>query len=119
MGVVPHLVIALALSAVAHAQSAEVDPFAAAESHDEEARALFQAGRRAFADARYEDALDRFRSAYELSHRPELLYNIGHAADRLRRDARPWMRSSGTSGRSLTSRTASKFRRGWPPFGGQ
>ena len=54
---------------------------------DQEARALFQAGTVAFSDARYDDALGHFRRAYELSGRPQLLYNIGLAADRLRRDA--------------------------------
>jgi len=54
---------------------------------DEEARALFQAGSTAFQDGRYEDALGHFRRAHELSRRPQLLYNIGLAADRLRRDA--------------------------------
>ena len=52
-----------------------------------EARALFEAGRQAFTDGRFEDALQRFSQSYELSHRAELLFNIGQAADRLRRDA--------------------------------
>ncbi len=53
---------------------------------DEEARLVFQAGTVAFEDARYEEALERFRTAYELSGRTQLLYNIGVSADRLRRD---------------------------------
>lgn len=53
---------------------------------DEEARGLFNAGMSAFEDARFEDALGYFRRAYELSGRVELLYNVGTAADRLRRD---------------------------------
>ena len=53
---------------------------------DEEGRLLFEAGSRAFADARYDVALARFREAYELSRRPALLYNVGQAADRLRLD---------------------------------
>ncbi len=53
---------------------------------DEEARLVFQAGTVAFEDARYAEALDRFRTAYELSGRTQLLYNIGVSADRLRRD---------------------------------
>ena len=55
-------------------------------AQDDEARGLFLAGRAAFDQGRYEDALDRFREAHRLSGRPELLYNIGQAADRLRRD---------------------------------
>ncbi len=53
---------------------------------DEEARQLFQAGRLAFSDGRFEDALSYFNRAYELSQRAQLLYNIGTAADRLRRN---------------------------------
>jgi tetratricopeptide (TPR) repeat protein len=56
-------------------------------STDEEGRLLFEAGSRAFNDARYDVALERFREAYEMSHRPVLLFNIGTAADRLRKDA--------------------------------
>lgn len=58
-----------------------------ADSHDDEARSLFSAGQTAFNDARYPDALQHFRRAYELSHRAELLYNIGITEDRLRHDA--------------------------------
>lgn len=54
---------------------------------DAEARQLFEAGRLAFDDARYEDALLRFRDAHRMSGRPELLYNIGQCLDRLRRDS--------------------------------
>lgn len=53
---------------------------------DEEARALFQAGRTAFQAGRFDAALEHFEAAYKLSHRPQLLYNIGSAADRLRMD---------------------------------
>lgn len=55
-------------------------------SEDAEARGLFEAGRAAFVDGRFEDARDYFQRAYELSHRPELLYNLGTAEDRLRND---------------------------------
>lgn len=55
-------------------------------SHDDEARALFEAGRVAYSDGRFEAALAHFRHSYELSGRPRLLYNIGSAADKLRRD---------------------------------
>ncbi|MCB9604553.1 MAG: tetratricopeptide repeat protein [Sandaracinus sp.] len=57
-------------------------------SRDEEARRLFQAGQIAYEDARYPDALGYFEHAYELSERPELLFNIGQTADRLRDDER-------------------------------
>jgi tetratricopeptide (TPR) repeat protein len=53
---------------------------------EEEARSLFAAGRAAYADGRYGKAIEHFQRAYEISGHPELLYNIGQAADRLRRD---------------------------------
>jgi tetratricopeptide (TPR) repeat protein len=55
-------------------------------AHDEEARARFAAARLAYADGRFDDALEDFKRAYALSRRPELLFNVGSAADRLRRD---------------------------------
>jgi tetratricopeptide (TPR) repeat protein len=61
-------------------------PDHASAARDAEGRGLFEAGRAAFTDGRYEDALDYFDRAYALSHRSELLYNIGSANDRLRRD---------------------------------
>ncbi len=55
-------------------------------SDDEEAHLRFEAGRVAFSRGRFEDALADFQRAYALSHRYALLYNIGQAFDRLRRD---------------------------------
>jgi tetratricopeptide (TPR) repeat protein len=55
---------------------------------DEEARALFAAGQVAYDDGRYESALEYFQRAYDLSHRPLLLYNIGSCAEHLRMDQR-------------------------------
>lgn len=53
---------------------------------DRKARALFEQGRAAYDEGRYRDAWDYFRQAYLLSKRPALLYNVGQAADRLRKD---------------------------------
>jgi tetratricopeptide (TPR) repeat protein len=61
-------------------------PAAADSDTDEEARALYQAGRIAFDQGRFDSALDYFQRSYELSGRPALLFNIGTAADRLRKD---------------------------------
>lgn len=58
------------------------------EAQREEARGVFEAGRAAFADGRYEAALEYFERSYELTHAPELLYNIAQSADRMRRDER-------------------------------
>lgn len=58
-----------------------------ADTRDAEARQLYQAGAVAFDAGRYENALEAFEAAHALSGRPELLFNIGQTADRLRRDA--------------------------------
>lgn len=55
---------------------------------DTDARTLFELGENAFESGRYRAALDFFQQAYDLSGRPQLLFNIGQAADRLREDAR-------------------------------
>lgn len=68
------------LSAAAQAEPSED------ASLDVEARSLFEAGATAFAAGRYADALASFTRAYELSPRPELLYNIAQCEDRLRHD---------------------------------
>ncbi|MFO0710702.1 MAG: hypothetical protein U0353_12730 [Sandaracinus sp.] len=74
---------ALAQSGSASAGSSE---FAITSGSDEEARAVFVAGRDAYARGEYDQALLAFRQAYELSGRGELQFNIGQTADRLRHD---------------------------------
>ena len=76
----------IALLCLSGAASAQAQEGGTAESLDEEARAVFSAGSTAFDDARYDDALTYFQRAYELSQRSVLLYNVGVAADRMRRD---------------------------------
>jgi tetratricopeptide (TPR) repeat protein len=84
VGVTALVCSALVPAPRSHAQARPQAP--ASEAQDGEARLLFEAASRAFADARYDTALARFREAYTLSARPALLYNIGQCADRLRRD---------------------------------
>jgi len=79
--------IAAALVAAAGVASAQA-PRELTREQLTEARALFEAGRAAFIEGRYEDALDYFDRSYEISGAPELLYNVGHAAERLRQDER-------------------------------
>jgi len=80
------LVLPMTLASSADAQTA---PAASSEpSQDDDARTLFQLGQSAFDAGRYPAALDYFQQAYDLSHRPQLFYNIGQAADRLRQDRR-------------------------------
>ncbi|MEM6958654.1 MAG: hypothetical protein AAF645_23430, partial [Myxococcota bacterium] len=79
------LLVFFALTALANAAMAQEAP---PEDNSEEARGFFLAGRAAYDAGRFEEALERFETSYELSGRPVLLYNIGLAADRARRDAR-------------------------------
>jgi tetratricopeptide (TPR) repeat protein len=89
------IALAVAMAVPARAQD-EVDdapvqtisdePELSPAESDRKARALFKQGREAYEDGRYRDAWDYFRQAYVLSKRPELLYNVGQAADRLRMD---------------------------------
>jgi len=63
---------------------AQIPPSAdATGAHDQEARRLFEAGREAYVDEKYQDALNYFQQSHELSQRPQLLFNVGQAADRL------------------------------------
>lgn len=84
------LVVAVVLTAGpprARAQQAAAGAQAVPDaSRDREARSLFEAGQEAFVAGRYADALDYFKRAHALSGRAVLLYNVGVAADRMRRD---------------------------------
>jgi tetratricopeptide (TPR) repeat protein len=74
------LLLALSVSGPARAQPHEPPPVA---ERDVQARRLFEQGREAYNDGRYRDAWAHFHEAYQLSGRPELLFNIGQTADRL------------------------------------
>lgn len=65
---------------------AGIGSVAAQDARDSEAHGLYMAGEAAYEDGRFEDALRYFQQSYELSPRPQLLYNIGQAADRARMD---------------------------------
>lgn len=76
------LATCLLLAGTARAQERDAtDP-------DVQARVEFEVGRTAFDERHYDEALAAFERSYALSARPQLLYNIGQAADRLRRDSR-------------------------------
>ncbi|MEM6956601.1 MAG: hypothetical protein AAF411_03810 [Myxococcota bacterium] len=55
-------------------------------SDDELARELFEAAEVSVGRGDYERALELFQESFELSDRPELLFNAGNAAERVRRD---------------------------------
>ncbi len=79
--------LVLCATALAQESAEQGQAKAADDTLDAEARALFQAGELAFQQGRFQNAMEYFTRAYELSGRPGLLYNIGNAADRLRKDA--------------------------------
>ncbi len=75
--------MAIEVAAQAPAHDAPVTVRTAAE---EQARAHYGTGSIAFGAGRFADALAEFQKAYALSQRPQLIYNIAVAYDRLRRD---------------------------------
>ena len=77
-----HVVLLFTLTAALTAPGVAAAQDDLAARHDTEARALFDAGSIAFSEGRFADAHERFQAAYDLSHRPQLLYNIAAAADR-------------------------------------
>jgi len=83
------LLVGIVISCItvpAFAQVATGATASASDANEDVARSLFQAGKAAYESGNYSDALSFFEQAYARSKRAELLYNIGQAADRLRRD---------------------------------
>jgi tetratricopeptide (TPR) repeat protein len=76
--------VALLGSGVASAQ-APAAPGERELSPDERARELYLRGDRLYAEGSYDDAIVALKEAYELSHRPALLFNIANAYERLGR----------------------------------
>jgi tetratricopeptide (TPR) repeat protein len=70
-------VAVMAISSVAFAQAAPT------ANDNEAARAHFMAGSAYYEQANYADAVKEFNEAYRLSQRPDLLYNIALAYERL------------------------------------
>lgn len=79
----PAALLSTFLCSAAHAQGTPANPPPAVSERDQQARKLFEQGRQAYTDGRYRDAWAYFHDAYQLSGRPELLFNIGQTADRL------------------------------------
>lgn len=74
-------VLALGLAVPAHAQ--QQPPERPVREEDARARELFLEGEAHYAAGRYELAAERYLQAYELSQRPELLFNLGNAYERM------------------------------------
>ena len=79
------LACALTLPLSAHAQeqpTPEPEPPGVSSDDDEKARLLFKEGDGHYAAGRYEKAIELFEQAYELSKRPDLLFNLANAYER-------------------------------------
>lgn len=71
MGRVSRILLSIAISGTALAQDAPPE---------QEARAYFDRGTRAFDEQRYVEALAAFSAGYELSHKPAFLYNMAECS---------------------------------------
>jgi tetratricopeptide (TPR) repeat protein len=81
------LAVALALVHPSPASAQRPEDASAPADTEQEARALFEAGRIAYENGRFADALPSFTRAFELTGRPALIFNIGQCLDRLGRSA--------------------------------
>lgn len=79
---IPAVAIALTLAIGAAAQPASAQQ-QEEPVEDTRARELFLEGEAHYAAGRYELAAERYLEAYQLSQRPELLFNVGNAYERL------------------------------------
>jgi hypothetical protein len=70
---------ALTVSALILAGALATPAARAQAAPSEAARRLYIAGSEAYAERRYPDAVRAFREAHAITHRPELLYNLGIA----------------------------------------
>lgn len=77
----------LSLGLVAAAPEAHAQPKPDKPATEAHARDLFAKGDAAYAEGRYEEALAAFQEAYTLSGRPQLLFNVSNALERLGRYA--------------------------------
>ncbi|MBX3274479.1 MAG: tetratricopeptide repeat protein [Sandaracinaceae bacterium] len=85
IGLATGLAIALGVGLAAGAGAAQDAPSAAEEGTQARARVHFQAGASYYEAGAYDDALREWTRAYELSPRPELLYNLSLAYQGLNR----------------------------------
>lgn len=85
---------------------------AAAQDREADARAAFEQGAAAFAEGRFEDALEAFERSYALFPAAEILYNLGSTSDRLQDEEaalgyfRAYVAESGDQGIEVRARIA-------------
>lgn len=75
------VLVSVVLSTALGSVRASAQNAASTSSAEREARSEFEAGRQAYEHGSFDEALTHFERAHALSPRPELLYNIGRAAD--------------------------------------
>ena len=90
LGVISLLLVGTLAHAQTDSDTTSSDTESSAEPESPEviarARSMYAAGEAAFSEGHFEEAVQLFSHAYELSARPVLLYNIGMAHDRAGHD---------------------------------
>jgi tetratricopeptide (TPR) repeat protein len=81
------MTVSLGFSVLAAAPEAQAQPRGDKTANEAHAKELFAKGDAAYAEGRYEEALAAFQEAYSLSGRPQLLFNVSNALERLGRYA--------------------------------
>ncbi len=79
--------VALGIAASTPSARAQAGPKPDKAANEQRAKDLFAKGDTAYAEGRYEEALAAFQDAYTLSGRPQLLFNVSNALERLGRYA--------------------------------
>ena len=80
------LLIVVTFACLASTSRVEAQRDSTSDAKIEEAKKAFAAGTRAYAEGDFENALERFQRAYDLTGSPDLLYNIATVSDRMRLD---------------------------------
>ena len=78
-----HWVMIVALGALLLPAPAAAQGGAPRDADDERARVLYENGAILYEEGRYEDAIEAWKQAYDLSDRPLFLFNIANALERI------------------------------------
>ena len=80
------LIVVVSVACLVSTSSVDAQTHSSLDAKLEAAKKAFASGTRAYAEGDFETALERFRSAYDLTGSPDLLYNIATVSDRMRLD---------------------------------
>src|SRR5690349_17902755 len=88
MGGIARLAVVVTVAALVASAPARAQPPPEHPTPEQlaEARRWFETGRERYEQGEWRAALEGFRHAYQLTGSPEILFNIGQCADRLRLD---------------------------------